>query len=859
MSRGSGRLSTDVREDPLYFREEISPLHGETTYVKRFEVCLRLIRQWAQQEIDSGLMSDVEWNDILCSYVSGDRRADMWKNTKTSDRSIRVEVLGEPTDAPFKFRTSPISVWAPWYEKIEIWLRQLGRPPSEIARHYVLKMLITVRVSTGTMAFIGADLSIIVSYERNLSRYREEEKRLQIYTTITSEALEQCDLYTARFGVISGLFTLGCYMEARKSGVINDDVLHSSLEQAKALSDEFAYIGLTESQYLTLNAAARLCWQRYVFFKSVKLDEIFNIFEEMDNIFSAVCSREALPLTSQALKELGHTAIQGVHSSSVSFQADYSLPLTVATEDVALRFQAMQAAEPQSTTALLADLAATSEGRSFHSALNRLVSWVQRSKARTLTELTSRELTVPTAVLDDISKSSKATVLLQREAQLRQCLQTATFDSQVRAQEDLDICLAEMRNEPALQPLMQFYNAPYSSFGKMQELLEAYGPDVVLVDWYHCNWRNDFNIYVQIYRLGEWSVPHYIRGIKMQDVQSWVNNNMTIRRPFEEEHAKAFAELGALLTPLEELTRPGETLVMCPVQVLHQIPLHALPVAGGTLIDRNPVLYCQSFAHLRSCLNSAQDGALNLRSAAALCPLQERYPNSEETRPIPALLSCFQSTFPDITIKHASPLAKEEVIESLQNNNLVLLLGHMTFNYKSPMQSAFCLTNDDEESGSKSHRLTAAEVFNLRLPAGAIALLIGCQSGVSNITKTGDILGLGTAFFFAGVSSIVSTLWRIDDRDAVAFCIELLSAWRKEAWKLQTKNSPSPDRDSRGRDDGGNIPTAHAPALVNLARAVQQAILRVKCPNENDKEEPVRAAYCWAAFTLNGSWLCRTL
>lgn len=69
-------------------------------------------------------------------------------------------------------------------------------------------------------------------------------------------------------------------------------------------------------------------------------------------------------------------------------------------------------------------------------------------------------------------------------------------------------------------------------------------------------------------------------------------------------------ELKSLVTPLERHTDPGDLLVFCPSNYLHQIPLHALELSDGeVLIHRNPITYCYSLSVLKH--NFLADSAPN--------------------------------------------------------------------------------------------------------------------------------------------------------------------------------------------------------------------------------------------------------
>jgi len=80
------------------------------------------------------------------------------------------------------------------------------------------------------------------------------------------------------------------------------------------------------------------------------------------------------------------------------------------------------------------------------------------------------------------------------------------------------------------------------------------------------------------------------------------------------------------------------------------------------------------------------------------------------------------------------------------------------------LYSALILTGaDSDQAGDENDGyLRAAEVFNLPLKADMV-VLSGCQTGLgANLTGEG-LLGLSTAFFYAGAKSLIVSLWSVED------------------------------------------------------------------------------------------------
>jgi CHAT domain-containing protein len=56
-----------------------------------------------------------------------------------------------------------------------------------------------------------------------------------------------------------------------------------------------------------------------------------------------------------------------------------------------------------------------------------------------------------------------------------------------------------------------------------------------------------------------------------------------------------------------------------------------------------------------------------------------------------------------------------------------------------------------------------ADVFALRLD-GALVTLSACETGRSSVVGGDEVVGLSRGFLFAGASTLVQSLWRVDDQ-----------------------------------------------------------------------------------------------
>jgi hypothetical protein len=128
-------------------------------------------------------------------------------------------------------------------------------------------------------------------------------------------------------------------------------------------------------------------------------------------------------------------------------------------------------------------------------------------------------------------------------------------------------------------------------------------------------------------------------------------------------------------------------------------------------------------------------------------------------------------------------------------------------------------------------KLTAKEVFDIRLLPGTHVNMIACQGGLAAVRAGDEVMGLVPALLYSGASSTVSTLWNIADPDGARFSRLFFKSFREqcqENWELSEEEPGTP-------------------CFVDVAIALQDA---VKAMDPHGHE----ALYSWAGFVLHGFW-----
>ena len=103
--------------------------------------------------------------------------------------------------------------------------------------------------------------------------------------------------------------------------------------------------------------------------------------------------------------------------------------------------------------------------------------------------------------------------------------------------------------------------------------------------------------------------------------------------------------------------------------------------------------------------------------------------------------------------------ATETAVKSYGNSFRYLhFASHGTFDAEKPLQSGLLLAKDDQNDGM----LTVGELYDLNLNADLVTLS-ACETALGKVANGDDVVGFTRGFLYAGASSIVSSLWQVDD------------------------------------------------------------------------------------------------
>ena len=272
--------------------------------------------------------------------------------------------------------------------------------------------------------------------------------------------------------------------------------------------------------------------------------------------------------------------------------------------------------------------------------------------------------------------------------------------------------------------------------------------------------------------------------------------------PFSDAYVKSSQMLySRLIAPVEKQFK-GSRLTIVPHGPLHYLPFAALTSESRFMVDKYAIRLLSSASVMEYLKN--RDGLPESLLAFGNPDL------GDPSLSLPGAQQEVVAISREIkgTIMMVGKQATKDVLEQHGADFKYLHFAtHGSFNADKPLDSGLFLAGANPQSGM----LTVGELYDIPLNADLVTLS-ACETGLGKVSNGDDVIGLNRGFLFAGASTIVSSLWQVDDR-ATALLMENMYAELKQTNKLD--------------------------ALRNAQRKVKEAYNR--------------HPYYWAAFQLTGN------
>lgn len=199
----------------------------------------------------------------------------------------------------------------------------------------------------------------------------------------------------------------------------------------------------------------------------------------------------------------------------------------------------------------------------------------------------------------------------------------------------------------------------------------------------------------------------------------------------------------------------GKRIVIIPSGRLNTLPFGALWDGQRFVLEDFDVTIIPNASTLQFIRSgkklSASPSVLALGNPAN--PNVSRLPGTENE------VNTVKTIFPGCQVFVGQEATETNAKEKMGSFEIVHIASHGLFNYEFPLLSCLALAPDAQNDGF----LQVHELYNLNLVNTNLVLLSACETGLSQIRKNDDVIGLVRGFLYAGVPSIVASLWKVDD------------------------------------------------------------------------------------------------
>lgn len=288
----------------------------------------------------------------------------------------------------------------------------------------------------------------------------------------------------------------------------------------------------------------------------------------------------------------------------------------------------------------------------------------------------------------------------------------------------------------------------------------------------------------------------------------------------------------------------GARLAIVPDGELHYLPFSALPPPATANLDRGPLLLHHEISVIPSIATLV---ALRKRQATRQTPsktvavvadpvfdandervaetttiaaaqevaltrsdLRRLVQSRDEAKAIADLLAR-----EDVTLAFDFDASRQNLLAGLASDHwIVHLATHGHFDRHDPLQSGLVLSQVNAAGQAINGLIAMDDIFGLPISA-RLVVLSACETGLGKAVRGEGLVGLAQGFLYAGVPSVVSSLWLVQDKGTS----QLMASF----YENMLKNGASP------------------------AAALRAAKLELW---EMENKDP----YFWSAFVLHGDW-----
>lgn len=218
-----------------------------------------------------------------------------------------------------------------------------------------------------------------------------------------------------------------------------------------------------------------------------------------------------------------------------------------------------------------------------------------------------------------------------------------------------------------------------------------------------------------------------------------------------------------------------QKILIIPHGILSTVPFEALITNKDQfLIQNHNINYAYSLRILEEMYNKGKTAKGFLGFA----------PSYEQLNPLPYVakeLAAVENAFSAPVSYYSEQATKEKFLEEHEEYSIIHIASHADINPYDNDYSYIAFTDENKEE--IDYLLYLNQLYNINLNTDMI-VLSACNTGIGKYSPSEGILSIARGFVRAGTSSVISTLWEIDDHASS----QIMEVFYKELSKGQTKD-----------------------------------------------------------------------
>ena len=287
----------------------------------------------------------------------------------------------------------------------------------------------------------------------------------------------------------------------------------------------------------------------------------------------------------------------------------------------------------------------------------------------------------------------------------------------------------------------------------VEDVQEALAPDAALIEYFmtgnkvmaFCLSRGRFEVIQDV--CSRDALKKQFEFLQFHLFRVGANPKAALARPAMallniQDHLSALYRM--LVGPLETFLAGTKSLIFVPFDFLHYLPFHALFDGNSYLADHFKISYAPTATIYRLFKKKPVDAG---GAALLLGVPDERAPF------ISGEIESICSVLPNRRSFVGAEATQAHLTREMTDAEIIHIASHASFRPDNPMFSSIQLHDK---------ALNFFDIYNLRTRASLITLS-GCGTGLSSIVAGDELLGLVRGFLYAGATSVVISVWDVND------------------------------------------------------------------------------------------------